>query len=178
MENNHKMWTHSLHPHRALADHDLSPHLPFYLEDVHCDGIPVEPTSTAFQSPLTIDKRMSLSPYQPTTGLDSFRLQKALAGEKWKLMTKEPEGCCTKPRPDSLKKFFPNPRESQPILDALGDKYGKVDRPTAKNPHGRRAKDHLKRGWKGMPKPPEGKEPPNYNNRYVKFSSCIPNWKT
>ena len=110
---------------------------------------------------------MSLSPYQPTTGLDSFGLQKALAGEKRKLMTKELVGCCTKPRPNLLDKFFPNPSESQPILDALGDKYGEVDRPTAKNPHGRRAKDHLKRGWKGRPKPPEGKEPPNYKENSI-----------
>ena len=58
------------------------------------------------------------------------------------LMMKELEGC-TKPKPNLPEKFFPNPDESQPILDAVGDKYGEVHRRAAKRPDGYRPEDHL-----------------------------------
>ena len=82
-------------------------------------------------------------------------------------MTKELDGCCTKPKPNLLKKFFPNSNESQPILDALGDKYGEVHRRAAKGPDGYRPEDHLERGWKGMPSPPEDKAQPSYDETAI-----------
>ena len=80
---------------------------------------------------------------------------------------KELDGCCIKPEPNLLKKFFSNPDESRPILDALGDKYGKVHRRAAKGPDGYQPEDHLERGWKGMPSPLEGKTQPSYNEAAI-----------
>ena len=61
-----------------------------------------------------------------------------------------------------LESFFPNPGKSQAIIDALDDKYGVVDRPTAKGLNGRRREHNLKRGWKGMPKPPKKTGDPDF----------------
>jgi len=103
---------------------------------------------------LTRDKWTSLSPYQPATGRDPYGLQNTPAKEKQNLIKVELEGGHIMRHANLLEAFFPNPGESQAIIDALGDKYGTVDRPTAKGPNGRRGEHNLKRGWKGMPKPP------------------------
>ena len=114
--------------------------------NAHRNAVAVESTTPAFQSPLTRNKRTSLSPYQPATGRDPYGLQNTPAKEKRRLLKVELEGGRAMYDTTLLEAFFPNPTESQAILDALADKYGVVDRPTAKGLNGRRGRDNLKRG--------------------------------
>jgi hypothetical protein len=90
-----------------------------------------------------------------------------MAKVKQKLIEVDLTDCCTKPDSTLLSTFFPNPGDSQGILDALGVEYGDVDRRTAKGPTGRRGKDNLKRGWIRMPNPPASKEKSTFKENAI-----------